>query len=178
MSATSESARLSTLTRYWSGSDAMRLAGVRDQALGRSCAPRRRRAAREKATATRPASMSTLRWIRRSATCGNQKSSCADIGKEPDRAPLFLSVLSERLGWSRQMIGISRPLTPSPAHFLSPLDTSASRDSVPRIPCPGPFDAFASGRSVERRLLYEGRCRGAVDVEICRRGQNRRARGA
>ncbi len=32
--------------------------------------------------------MSTLRWIRRSATCGDQKNSCAEIKKGPDRAPL------------------------------------------------------------------------------------------
>jgi hypothetical protein len=171
MSATSESVRLSILTRYWSGSDAMRFAGDRAQALCGACArgvgaPQGRRLRR---------SMSTLRWIRRSATCGNQKSSCADIKKGPGRAPL-VAVSPERLGWFRPMIEISRPLTPRPMYFLSPLDASASRDSVPRIPCPGPFNAFTSGRSVERRLLYEGRGRRAIDVEICRRGQNRRAR--
>lgn len=174
MSATSAHVRLSTLMSYWSGSDAIRFAGVSRISPLAARAP--------EASARRKGEGYGDR-CRRYAGSGDPRHAAIRkvlvlILKRGPIGPLFLSVSPERLGWFRPMIEISRPLIPRPMYFLSPLDASASRDSVPRIPCPGPFNAFTSGRSVERRLLYEGRGRRAIDVEICRRGQNRRARRA
>ena len=61
--------------------------------------------------------MSTLRWIRRSATCGNLKSSCADIKKGPGRAPLF--VRFARKAWLVPTDDRNQPAANSQANVFS-----------------------------------------------------------